>query len=127
MLATDRAVGLTLHLQDRFGDYGLISIMLGVEMPDEAAPTLRVDTWLMSCRAIARTVEQYFLASFIEEAKSKGYARLVGEFVPTAKNALVADLYTRMGFDQAGEVDGVERYELDLGSWTAPESFVKAK
>lgn len=74
----------------------------------------------MSCRVIARTVEDYTLNQLVEAAKKLGYQSLRGEFIPTAKNQLVADLCDRFGFTRDGErPDGGRTYMLDLSNYAA--------
>jgi FkbH-like protein len=127
LLTQEGAIGLTLRLTDRFGDYGLIAVILAVPHPQDGRGTLRVDTWLMSCRAIGRTVEEYFLNTLVAAARERGYERLVGEFVPTAKNALVADMYERFGFvPLPAEGTGVRRFVLDLAQARPLETYVQA-
>jgi predicted enzyme involved in methoxymalonyl-ACP biosynthesis len=60
--------------------------------------TLRIDSWLMSCRVFSRSAEQFILRGLIEMARERGVTRLVGEYLPTPKNDVVADLYDRLGF-----------------------------
>ena len=116
-----RAVPLTIRLADRFGDHGLVAVVLGV--PDEEG--LRIDTWLMSCRVIGRSLEQYTLARVAEAARAAGYARLLGEYLPTPKNPQVADLYDRLGFSLVEEgPDGSRRYVAELDALAEPVSFV---
>lgn len=103
MLARPRTVGITVRIADRFADYGLVAVLIGVEEPGRDVPTLRVDTWLMSCRVIARTVEEFCMQSLMAAAESLGYKRIEGQYIPTKKNALVADLYDRMGFTRVSE------------------------
>ena len=125
MLASPQAVGLTVRIADRFADYGLVAVLIGVDEPGASVPTLRVDTWLMSCRVIARTVEEFCLNSLVNAARSLGYARLVGDYLPTKKNLLVADLYDRLGFRRTGESpDAGVRYLLDIGSAAHATTFV---
>mgnify|MGYP000425904123 CR=1 FL=1 len=128
LLAKERAIGLTLRLTDRFGDYGLIAVILA--LPHEEAPldTLRIDTWLMSCRAIGRTVEECFFNVLVEQARARGYRKLIGEFIPSAKNGLVADLYQRLGFTPLPDgADGVRRFVLDLTEERKlPPTYVRA-
>ena len=121
MVADARSVHLTIRVKDKFGDYGLVAVLLGVPEGED----LRVDTWLMSCRVIGRTVEQFSLRALIGRAVALGYRRVVGEFVPTKKNALVADLYDRLGFAREGTpADGAVRYTLDLARAEPPVTFV---
>jgi FkbH-like protein len=97
LLRDDRAIGLTVRLADRLGDYGLIAVVLA--MPDEGDPTsLDVDTWLMSCRVIGRSVEEFTALALLEAARQKRFRRITGRYIATPKNGLVADLYPRLGF-----------------------------
>ena len=123
MLADPRSIGLTVRIRDKFGDYGLVAVMIGV--PDGDA--VRVDTWLMSCRVIGRTAEQFTLKQFLERAMAHGYRRVAGEFIPSKKNALVADLYDRLGFARSeanGTADGGVAYVLDLDRAEPPVTFI---
>ena len=104
---------LCLRLRDRFGDYGIIAVCIGRKEGD----ALSIDSWIMSCRVLGRGVEELTLGLLAGAARRLGCRRLVGRYVATAKNALVADLYPRLGFTpvehgSAGEyvrdVDAVE-------------------
>lgn len=90
---TDRLV-LSLHLKDRFGDHGLVSSLVAVR----EGSAWRIDSWLMSCRVFARTAEAFMLAGLACMARERGGTVLLGEYRPTARNAVVADLYPRLGF-----------------------------
>jgi FkbH-like protein len=87
-------VGIYGKLTDRFGDNGLISIVLG--RLDET--DLHLDLWLMSCRVLKRDMEVAMLDSIVKRARQKGVNRLVGYYLPTAKNGMVADHYEKLGF-----------------------------
>jgi FkbH-like protein len=128
MLAQRGAFGMTLRLTDRFGDAGLVGLVLAVPDLTAAAPTLRLDTWLMSCRVIARTVEEFTMNHVVKKAAELGYSRLLGEFIPTAKNQLVVDFYDKLGFTRDGRAaDGVVRYNLDLAGYQFRASPIKYK
>lgn len=105
-------------LSDRYGEYGLISVLIAFEVRDAPVPTWEIDTWLMSCRASSRRVEEAVLADLIRAARDAGVARLEGIFRPTTKNAPVAEHYTRLGFSRcsASPADEV-RHRLDLATW----------
>ena len=92
-------VVLGFRLADRFGDHGLTSTLIAVREGD----ALRIDSWLMSCRIFARSAEQFMLRGLIEIAREMGAERLLGEYRPTDKNAVVAELYPSMGFAAAGD------------------------
>lgn len=108
------ALGKTLELQDRFADHGLIGLALAV--PDPAEPqTAVIDTLLLSCRVIGRTAENHLLAHLSRAALAAGYTRLRGVYATGPRNALVADLYPRLGFTPVA--GGDERaWEYDLGT-----------
>ncbi len=95
-----RHVTSWFRLRDRFGDNGLIGVMVGVEDPEQS--TLEIDLWLMSCRVLGRGMEALMCGTLLEEARRRGLSRLLGRYLPTEKNAMVADLYPRLGFKDAG-------------------------
>ena len=92
------SVVLAFRLVDRFGDHGLTSTLIAVHDGE----TMRIDSWLMSCRIFSRSVEQFMIRGLIEIAVALGAKRLVGEVLPTAKNEVVAELYPRLGFCPVG-------------------------
>ena len=91
-------IGLQLRLVDQFGDNGIIAIVIG-RVSDTEPQSLVVDTWLMSCRVLGRQVEEATLNVLVTEARAVGIGRLVGEYRPTAKNAMVRDHYAKLGFE----------------------------
>ncbi len=103
-------VGLHLRLIDRFGDNGLIAVVIGKAEGD----ALVIDTWLMSCRVLGRDAEAATLALLADTARKRGARKLIGEYRPTPKNGMVRDLYPRLGFEQIDEA----RFVLDLANYT---------
>jgi FkbH-like protein len=99
------AIALWLRLTDRFGDHGLVGVAIAVREGSAA----RIDTLLLSCRVLGRGVETALLA---ELCRRLGSGRVIGEYLPTAKNAQVADFYPRHGFIACGE----NRWSLALPS-----------
>jgi len=91
-------VALWLRLADRFGDHGLVGVAIARPMEGEWA----IDTFLLSCRVIGRGVETALLARLAALVKTKGGSELVGEYLPTAKNALVRDFYSQHAFIDCG-------------------------
>ncbi len=83
------------QLSDRFGDHGLIGVILARKDP----PAWHIDTWLMSCRVLGRQMEDFMCQVLLSAAKGDGAATVVGQYLPTEKNGLVSDLYPRLGFD----------------------------
>ena len=97
-MTREDAVLLAFRLRDRFGDHGLTSTLIAFHEGD----TLRIDSWLMSCRIFSRSAEQYILRGLLDIAEKAGAIRVIGEYLPTAKNAVVADLYARLRFTPTG-------------------------
>jgi FkbH-like protein len=123
MLDSSDWVTRVVKLADRFGDNGLISVLLA--KPDGDA--LAIDTWLMSCRVLKRGVEALLLNELVELARERGLAALTGEHIPTAKNALVKDHYESLGFARTGEdADGRTTWRLEIGEgWTPKTHFIQ--
>lgn len=117
-----RAAGLQLRLLDRFGDNGIIAIIIGKLVNDD---DFAIDTWLMSCRVLGRQVEPTTLNLIVAQAKLLGAKRVLGEYIPTKKNAMVKDHYLRLGFTQTAETAaGARHYTLDLGTFSPEDTFI---
>jgi predicted enzyme involved in methoxymalonyl-ACP biosynthesis len=70
-----------------------------------------VDTWLMSCRVLKRTMEDYIVNTIVSVAKSNGFDEIRAEYIPTAKNAMVKDIYKEKGFTEIAPGNYVCRVE----------------
>jgi FkbH-like protein len=93
------AIVLAFRLTDRFGDHGLTSTLVAFHEGD----TIRIDSWLMSCRIFSRSAEQFILRGVVGIAADRRAKRLLGAYLPTPKNEVVADLFPRLGFSPAEE------------------------
>jgi len=82
------------YLKDKFGDNGLIGIMIVKRLEE----SWHIDTFLMSCRVLGRTMEKYMMAELMSDARSENIKLLTGEFIPTKKNALVKNTFKELGF-----------------------------
>ncbi len=114
----ERFIALYGRLRDRFGDNGLISVVVGRRERDE----LHLDLWLMSCRVLKRDMELAMLDAIVERALQVGITILYGYYVPTKKNAMVSDFYSKLGFSpkgpaEAGLYDGEAVWKLDLAGY----------
>lgn len=103
---------LQVRLTDRFGDNGIIAVLIARLCPSGEAT---IETWLMSCRVLGRKVEEACLNVLAETSAKHGMKQLIGEYRPTEKNNLVRELYGSLGFKQveAGET-GATRWYLSL-------------
>lgn len=124
MIDSPAWLALSVSLKDRFGDNGLIAVLLAEA--DTTARTLVIDTWLMSCRVLKRGVEQYILNRLVELGEDRGLDRLVATYIPTAKNELVKNLFADLGFTRIDrQNDGQTRWELPLGGrWKPLTHFI---
>ncbi len=119
------SIGLYGRLTDRFGDNGLISIVLG----RSEGRVLHMDLWLMSCRVLKREMENAMLDVLAERARARKLETVVGYYLPTAKNGMVADFYPRLGFlsipAPAGVPEGTTAWTLDLTAYQQQNTHIK--
>ena len=93
--ADDRYITLYFTLKDKFGDHGLISAVI----MEKQEGKLFVNTWLMSCRVLKRGMEEFIVNKMVSAAKEAGYEIVEGEYLKTAKNAMVSRIYEKLGFE----------------------------
>ncbi len=106
-------------LRDKFGDYGLISVVI-LKRQDSA---LFIDTWIMSCRVLKRGMEKFVLNEIVKfTQKEKKYSRLIGEYIPTAKNSLVKNHYAELGFKK-----NEQGWVLDIDGFQPTKVFIKVE
>ena len=104
-------------VDDRFGSYGLVGVMI-VEWQKGTA---ELDTVLLSCRVLKRGVETALLAAVARDAEHRDITTLVGRYEPTAKNSQVADFYLEHGFAPVGD----SRFEInDLNVLSVPSHII---
>ena len=101
---------LAIKVKDRFGDHGLV----GVAITRDEADTCEIDTFLLSCRVIGRSVETALLAHIAQMAAARNRRRLLGKFLPTKKNAPARDFYAQHGFQRLEENEGGSVWSLSL-------------
>lgn len=94
-----------VYSSDKYGDSGLISIIILIGSDVD----VRIDTFLMSCRVMGRKLEDVIL----NELAAKYQKKMIGEYIPTAKNAPVKELFDRLGFDVVSDDEGHKTYEID--------------
>jgi FkbH-like protein len=109
---------MQVRLADKFGDNGMISVIVF----DKAGDIWTNDVWLMSCRVLGRRVEEAALAHICAAARAEGTRKLIGVYLPTVKNQMVADLYGRLGFVKIeSRPDGTTKWELDVDAYQTPD------
>ena len=116
-------IDLSFTLEDKFGDNGLIAVAIMKPLDKE---TLFVDTWFMSCRVLKRGMENFTLNTMVAAAKAKGYKRIIGEYLPTPKNAMVAEHYPQLGFKKI-ESAVTSQWELIIDEYNNKECYIAKK
>ena len=108
-------------LSDRFGDNGIVSVLMGHEAAEDEQRTgqfskaLHLDLWLMSCRVLKRDMERAMMDALVEECRKRAIQKIYGYYIKTEKNAMVKDFYGKMGFSCISEGDnGDSKWLLDL-------------
>ena len=114
LAADPQALTLQFRLLDKFGDNGIVSVMLLEPAGDEGGNeggggALELVNWVMSCRVFGRQLEEEALNILAEAARARGVSEIRARLVPTERNGVIADLFPRLGFAPAGE-----------GRWTLP-------
>ena len=123
MAADENVIDLSFTLEDKFGDNGLIAVVI---MKRQDAKTLFVDTWFMSCRVLKRGMEDFTLNMMVERARENGYKYIVGEYLPTLKNKMVEQHYQRLGFTMI-EDSPTAQYVLDVEDYQSHECYINKK
>jgi FkbH-like protein len=121
MSGLDKYLVVALSVEDKFGDSGLT----GVAIIEKGSERWRVDSFLLSCRVLGRKVEDTLLAYVVNQAKEGHAKTIIGEFVPTKKNAPAKDFYRNHGFTQHPSTDGVEVWERQLQDSFAFPQFIR--
>lgn len=117
----ENTITLTARLKDKFGEYGLISVLIcNKTSPDE----LYIDTWLMSCRVLKRRVEESVLDYLTKEAMRRGFKTLVGKYIETSKNRIVMNHYKDLGFEYNDQRD---QWILKIGSYTPSSAPISSQ
>ena len=107
---------LQVRLTDRFGDNGMICVVICRDRED----AWEVDTWVMSCRVLGRRVEEAVLVEIVSAAGSAGKTAIIGDFIDSGRNGLVSDHYQKLGFTRDGGDKGHTRWRLEIAGFKAP-------
>jgi FkbH-like protein len=105
-----------MELSDRFGSSGVVGCGAVLVNGDVAT----IDTLLLSCRVIGRSAENLMVRRLAELATEIGAGTLIGEYIPSARNAQVADFYERLGFTGLPADEEVQRWTWDLSAGLPP-------
>lgn len=100
----------SVQVTDRFGDNGIVGVMI-----TRAHGEIReIDTFLLSCRVIGRTIETAMMTFLAKNSRNEGALFLEGWFVPTPKNGPVRDLYSSHQFEPVATDGTATLWRLNL-------------
>jgi FkbH-like protein len=116
---------ITLYgrLADRFGDNGLVSVLIGRIVESN----VELDLWLMSCRVLNREMEFAMFDALVEQCHARGVRKIVGVYIPSKKNAMVAGHYASLGFARGEKTsEGHELWNFDVPhDYSAKTRFIR--
>ena len=114
-------VCLSGRLEDKFGDNGIVSVVIGRKTED----IMDLEVWLMSCRVLKREMEYAMFDRLMEEIRPMGIRLLRGHYYPTAKNRMVAGFYEDLGFTKTREEeDGTTEWEFETAGYTPKNTVI---
>jgi FkbH-like protein len=90
------------RLADKFGDNGLVSVLIG----HVSQEIVELDVWLMSCRVLEREMELAMFDALIEECQARDIRGIVGVYIPSKRNGMVAGHYASLGFSRLDGAPG---------------------
>lgn len=92
-------IALYGKLIDKFGDNGVVSVVIGHKVNNEC----QIDLWIMSCRVLKRDMEFAMMDTLVKHCLESGIDTIHGYYYPTSKNSMVKDFYLTQGFDKISE------------------------
>ena len=80
----------------------------------------------MSCRVLKRGMENFTLNTIVAWAKENGYKQIIGEYLPTPKNGMVAEHYPNLGFETIEKSDTAQ-WLLNLEKYQKRVCYIEKK
>jgi len=121
MMSDPSIAPLTVKLADKFGDYGLISVVI----LKNAGSDLEIDEYLMSCRVLQRGVESFTMNNIFSYAARQGAKRVTGHYLPTKKNDMVKGFFKSFGFEKIADGEGgASQWALAVDAYQPRETFM---
>ncbi len=122
--ADENCITLCGRLEDKFGSYGIVSVMIGRVDGD----AMDIELWLMSCRVLRRGMEYAMMDRLLEQASVRGVKEVKGHYYKTPKNSMVKELYRDMVFEKVlEEPNGDSHWRLCLQGRQKLKYFIDIK
>lgn len=120
--ASSSHIRLYGRLADKFGDNGIVSVVIGKCAGNE----LHVELWLMSCRVLKRDMELAMLDELVSQCRSRKISRIIGYYYKTPKNNMVSELYGSFGFDMVNKSNnGDSVWSLDIAEYKNKNKVIR--
>jgi FkbH-like protein len=111
------ATVFAISVADKFGDNGITGLCI-VKHNDGIA---RVDSFLLSCRIIGRSIEFKFIDYVVSQLKKRGTKTIYSEYLKTLKNEQVVNFYDSMGFEIIEKGDEKTTYKMELNDFKSKQ------
>lgn len=124
MSSSEQYITLYGKLEDKFGDNGLVSVVIG----EKNENILHIRLWLMSCRVLKRDMEFAMMDALVLACKEQHIEQIYGYYYPTAKNGMVKEFYKTQGFSMIEEIEGNTTWLYQIPSeYLNKNSVIKIK
>lgn len=107
---------LSIRLKDKFGDNGIVSVVI-VSIHSEY---VKIDLWVMSCRVFKRNLEFAVFDEIIKKCVDLNVNKIRGIYIPSKKNIIIKDFYNSLGFKKIEQIDNTEFWEYII-----PKELIK--
>ena len=107
---------ITLYgkLRDKFGDNGVVSVVIGRQSGNE----VDINLWIMSCRVLKRDMECAMMDQLVEKCRDRNIDKIIGHYYPTSKNGMVKEFFAMQGFEKIDEDDdGNTTWKLNVSDY----------
>lgn len=125
MMSTDRDY-ITLYgrLEDKFGDNGVVTVVIGKRDGD----VLDIILWLMSCRVLKRDMEAAMMDELVRRCEITGIKSIRGYYYPTDRNRMVRDFYEKQGYTRISkDMNGNTVWIMDIKGYINKNHVIKVK
>jgi len=124
VFSDDSYIKIYGRLADKFGDNGIVSVVIGRKDSD----ALHIDLWLMSCRVLKREMEYAMLDRLVEICEKNGIKTIYGYYYKTAKNSMVKNLFSDFGFEKTNEDDEENAsFRLEINNYQKKNKSINVK
>ncbi len=114
-------VTFQFSFKDKFSNYGIISLITA----HTSNNNLVIDNWVMSCRVLNRTLENFIMNIIVDFCIKKKIKFIKSQYITTNKNSLVKNLFDELGFNQENKSRNKKQYILKLNRYVNKKTFIK--